>query len=53
MVAQEWECAGADFILVCTNTMHKAFDQVRSYVQAPLPHIAQVTAALMSLGKLS
>lgn len=42
--AQGLESAGADFILICTNTMHKVFDQVQSYVKVPLLHIAQVTA---------
>lgn len=42
--AQGLEAAGADFILICTNTMHKVFDQVQSYVKVPLLHIAQVTA---------
>lgn len=42
--AKGLEAAGADFILICTNTMHKVFDQVQSYVKVPLIHIAQVTA---------
>ena len=42
--AQGLEAAGADFILICTNTMHKVFDQVQNYVKVPLLHIAQVTA---------
>ena len=42
--AKGLEAAGADFILICTNTMHKVFDQVQSYVNVPLIHIAQVTA---------
>ena len=42
--AKGLEAAGADFILICTNTMHKVFDQVQSYVKVPLLHIAQVTA---------
>lgn len=39
------ERAGADFIVICTNTMHKVAGQVRSAVSVPLLHIAQVTAA--------
>ena len=42
--AQRLEKGGADFILICTNTMHKVFDQVQSSVSIPLLHIAQVTA---------
>ena len=37
------ERAGAEFILICTNTMHKVFDQVQAYVQVPLLHIAEAT----------
>ena len=39
------ERAGADFIVICTNTMHKVAGQVRAAVSVPLLHIAQVTAA--------
>ena len=38
------ERAGADVILICTNTMHKVFDQVQSRVKTPLLHIADATA---------
>ncbi|BDF71358.1 racemase [Oscillospiraceae bacterium] len=38
------ERAGADFIVICTNTMHKVAGQVRAAVSVPLLHIAQVTA---------
>lgn len=38
------ERAGADLILICTNTMHKVFEQVQSRVQVPLLHIAEATA---------
>jgi aspartate racemase len=36
--------AGADFILICTNTLHKVFDQVASRVSVPLLHIAGAAA---------
>ena len=38
------ESAGADYILICTNTMHKVFEQVQHSVHVPLLHIAQLTA---------
>ncbi len=44
------EKAGADFALLCTNTMHKVFDEVQRGVQIPLLHIADVTAKSI-LGK--
>jgi aspartate racemase len=34
--------AGADFGLLCTNTMHKVFDEIRKNVRIPLVHIADV-----------
>ena len=37
------EKCGADFILICTNTMHKVFDQVQAAVNVPLLHIADAT----------
>lgn len=51
--AQGLEAAGADFILICTNTMHKVFDQVQSYVKVPLLHIAQVTADALKREQIS
>lgn len=38
------ENAGADFIIVCTNTMHKVADNISSKINIPLIHIADVTA---------
>ncbi|MDK2597268.1 aspartate/glutamate racemase family protein [Pseudoalteromonas obscura] len=37
------ERAGADFILICTNTMHLVFDEVQAAVNVPLIHIADPT----------
>ncbi|MDC0700707.1 amino acid racemase, partial [Blautia wexlerae] len=42
--AQRLERAGADLVLICTNTMHKVADQVAAGVKIPLLHIAEVTA---------
>jgi len=39
------EAAGADFFLICTNTMHKVADEVAAAVDIPLLHIADATAA--------
>jgi len=38
------QSAGADFFLICTNTMHKVAAQVQAAVQIPLLHIAHATA---------
>lgn len=42
--AKRLECAGADFIVICTNTMHKVAPEVRESISIPLLHIAEVTA---------
>ena len=49
--AQSLERAGADFILIATNTMHKVADEIEQAVSIPLLHIADATgAALVELG---
>lgn len=42
--AQGLAAAGADFILICTNTMHKVAPQIASMIQIPIIHIADATA---------
>ena len=42
--ARKLEAAGADLILICTNTMHKVAPQVASMIGVPLLHIADATA---------
>jgi aspartate racemase len=42
--AQSVERAGADVLLVCTNTMHKLADAIQARIRIPLLHIADVTA---------
>jgi aspartate racemase len=37
------EAAGADFALLCTNTMHRVFDEIQAGLHIPLIHIADVT----------
>ena len=44
-IAQRLEQAGADFIVICTNTMHKVAPRIQAAVSIPLLHIADVTAA--------
>lgn len=43
--AQGLERAGADLLLICTNTMHKVAPQIQAQLQIPLLHIADATAA--------
>jgi aspartate racemase len=42
--AQRVENGGADFVVICTNTMHKMADEVQNHIQIPLLHIADATA---------
>lgn len=42
--AQQVERAGADFLLICTNTMHKVAPQIQSAIGIPLIHLADATA---------
>jgi len=38
----------ADFIMICTNTMHKMADNVQNSIKIPLLHIADATAKRIS-----
>lgn len=38
------EKAGADFVLICTNTMHKVAPQIQQKINIPIIHIAQAAA---------
>jgi aspartate racemase len=39
------ERAGADFLVICTNTMHIVADQIAARIRIPILHIADATAA--------
>ena len=43
-VALRLEQAGADFIVICTNTMHKVVPQIKEKIHIPILHIAEATA---------
>jgi aspartate racemase len=42
--AQRLEMAGADFLVLCTNTMHRVAPSIQAAVRIPLLHIADATA---------
>jgi len=42
--AQGLEKAGADFIVICTNTMHLVVPKIQSVINIPILHIADATA---------
>ena len=53
--ARSLQRAGADFIVICTNTMHKVSTQTMDSVNVPLLHIVDPTAAAINskgLGKI-
>ena len=39
--AESLQKAGADFIVICTNTMHKVVPQIQSKIHIPILHIAE------------
>ena len=42
--ARRLERGGADFVVICTNTMHRMADEVQAAIGLPLLHIADPTA---------
>ena len=44
---------GADFILLCTNTMHRVAPAIQAAVSIPLVHIADATAARIKAANTS
>jgi aspartate racemase len=50
--AQSLERAGADFLVLCTNTMHKVADAITEGLSIPLLHIADATANVIKRGGL-
>jgi aspartate racemase len=42
--AKSVEAAGADFLVLCTNTMHKTADKMEEQISIPFLHIADATA---------
>lgn len=45
--AMNVQLAGADFLLICTNTMHKVAPQIEKAINIPLLHIADATAEVL------
>ncbi|MDP0484545.1 aspartate/glutamate racemase family protein [Bacillus subtilis] len=43
-VARSLEKAGADFVVICTNTMHKVLGYIQEMITIPILHIADATA---------
>ncbi|MGB5917530.1 aspartate/glutamate racemase family protein [Arcobacter sp.] len=47
VAAQNIEKASADFLLICTNTMHKVVPQIQTKINIPIVHIADATAKVL------
>jgi aspartate racemase len=45
--ARSIQAAGADFLLICTNTMHKVAPEIEAAIQIPLLHIVDATAEII------
>ncbi len=52
-LAKKLRSAGADCILICTNTMHKIAPQVQAAIDVPLIHIATPTITAIEAAGLS
>ena len=42
--ARSVEAGGADFVILCTNTMHKVADGIQKHLRIPILHIGDATA---------
>jgi aspartate racemase len=51
--ARSLEAAGADFLVLCTNTMHIVADAIETAVKIPLFHIADPTAVAIKAAGIS
>ena len=47
VAAQSIQAAGADFLLICTNTMHKVAKEIGESIRIPILHIADATAEIL------
>ena len=45
--ARNVQAAGAEFLLICTNTMHKVAPAIEAAIEIPLLHIADATAEVL------
>lgn len=51
--AMNLEKAGADYIVICTNTMHKVAPEIQKKISIPIIHIAEATADELKLKGIS
>jgi len=51
--ARNLQRGGADFLVLCTNTMHKLANEIEKHTEIPLLHIADATAQVIKVRGLS
>ena len=51
--ARSVELAGADFLIICTNTMHIVAPEITTYLKIPVLHIADATGEKLIEDKIS
>ena len=47
------ENAKCDFILICTNTIHKIYDKIQNQIKVPIVHIAEAMAEELLKNKIT
>ncbi len=52
-IAVKLENAGAEYIVICTNTMHKVAEQIKENITIPIIHIADATAKVIAENSLN
>jgi aspartate racemase len=51
--AKALETAGADFIVICTNTMHKVVPQIQKAISIPILHIAEAVSQVLKQNRIT
>lgn len=51
--AEKLEKSGADFIVVCSNTMHKVIETIEKRISIPVLHIAEIMSAKLKKDKIT
>ena len=51
--AMNLEKAGADYLVICTNTMHKVAPEIRKHISIPILHIAEAAAEELKKNSIS
>ncbi len=52
-MAERLQNAGADYIVICTNTMHKVVPQIEKKIHIPIIHIADTTEEVLKQNNIT